>query len=66
MVVAHRHWADAELMTIDKRQMCVCAKINNGVECQQKEVAEKGGIGQGEAQNMMGWCKVNDNQMEDG
>ena len=21
----HRHWADAELMTIDKRWMCVCA-----------------------------------------
>ena len=30
MVVAHRHWADAELMTINKRWMHVCAKINNG------------------------------------
>src|SRR5258708_39984967 len=30
------------------------------------EVAEKGGIGWGGAQNMMGWCKVDDNQMEDG
>src|SRR5258708_21533619 len=31
MVMAHRHWADMESMTIDKRWMCMCAKINNGV-----------------------------------
>ena len=38
MVVAHRHWADAELMTINKRQRRVCAcprksTMVNGTVC---------------------------------
>src|SRR6266446_9539777 len=37
VVVAHRHWADAELMTIDKRWMCVCA-------CPQKSTMVNGTV----------------------
>jgi len=37
MVVAHRHWVDAELMTIDKRQMHMCA-------CPQKSTMVNGTV----------------------
>ena len=45
MVVAHRHWADAELMTINKRWMCVCAKINNGVEFDRRKLLRRVELG---------------------